>query len=160
MDETRSRIQDDLRGLVVGDVHFDETWRQLYSSDASIFQIEPLGVVLPRHTADVVACVRYAHENGLSIHARGAGTGLAGGVLGPGLVLDLSKHFRRVLEVGDTTVRVQAGVVVGELNETLRPRGRVFGPDPATAQVRTIGGALASTPRAVAGSNTGPRHGT
>src|SRR5687768_10320383 len=97
MDQARQRIQDDLRGLVRGDVRCDDLFVQLYASDASIYQIKPLGVVRPRSTADVAACVQYASEQRIPIHARGAGTGLAGESLGGGLVIDFSRYMRRVL---------------------------------------------------------------
>jgi FAD/FMN-containing dehydrogenase len=82
MDQERERIKDDLRGLVKGDVRVDDVFLQLYASDASIFEIRPMAVVRPRSLADVVAVVRYGAENKLPIHARGAGTGLAGESLG------------------------------------------------------------------------------
>ena len=75
MDVERQRIQDDLRGAVAGDVLCDEITSQLYASDASIYQMRPLGVVRPRSAADVATCVRYATENHLTLHARGAGSG-------------------------------------------------------------------------------------
>ena len=143
MDPARQRIQDDLRGLVRGDVRCDDLFLQLYASDASIYQIKPLAVVRPRSTADVSACLRYAAEQNLPVHARGAGTGLAGESLGGGLVLDFSRYMRRVLRTGPDHVRVQPGVVLGRLNEHLLQFGRVFGPDPAMSQVTTIGSVIA-----------------
>ncbi len=143
LDQQRERIQDDLRGLVAGEVRCDDVFGQLYASDGSVHHIKPLGVVCPRSTADVVACVQYAAEKGLSIHARGAGTGVAGGSLGPGLVLDFSRHLRRVIRTDAETVRVQAGVVHERLCANLRPQGRIFGPDPATSTVTTIGSMIA-----------------
>src|SRR6185436_1727330 len=97
MDAERERIQADLRGLLSGEVRCDDVFVQLYASDASLYEIRPLGVVRPRSTADVVACVKYAAEKNLPIHARGAGTGIAGESLGPGLVLDFSHSMRRIL---------------------------------------------------------------
>jgi len=143
MDQERVRIQEDLRGLVAGDVRCDDIFLQLYASDASIHEIKPLGVVRPRSTADVVATVQYAAENGIPIHARGAGSGLAGESLGPGLVVDFSKYMRRILSVDGDRVRVQPGVVHAQLNEHLRPLGRLFGPDPANAEVSTMGSVIA-----------------
>ena len=75
MDQERDRVQADLRGLLEGDVFCDEAYVQMYASDASVYEIRPLGVVRPRNTADVVACIQYASENNIPIHARGAGTG-------------------------------------------------------------------------------------
>jgi len=143
LDQQRERIQDDLRGLIAGEVRCDDVFLHLFASDGSIYQIKPLGVVRPRSAADVVACVQYAAEKQLSIHARGAGTGMAGAALGPGLVLDFSRYMRRVVRIESEAVRVQPGVVCERLNAQLRPLGRVFGPDPAAAGVTTIGGMIA-----------------
>src|SRR5947209_15347972 len=106
----RERIRDDLRGIVKGELLFDDLSCALYSTDASIFQVQPLGVAVPRDEEDVQALVRYAAEHNLPLVPRGAGTGVAGESLGPGLVIDLSRHFRRILDVGPDTVRVHAGV--------------------------------------------------
>ena len=111
LDQQRERIQADLRGLVTGEVRCDDVFLQLYASDGSIYEIQPLGVVRPRSTADVTATLQYATEKQITVHARGAGTGVAGESLGPGLVLDFSRHLRRVLRVDAETVRVQPGVV-------------------------------------------------
>lgn len=143
MDEQRARIEEDLRGLLDGDVRADDVFLQLYASDASIYQIRPLAVVLPRSTADVAACVRYAQANEIPLHARGAGTGLAGESLGPGIVVDFSKHLRRILHSTDDSVRVQPGVVLERLNAFLRGKGRHFGPDPAMSHVTTLGSVIA-----------------
>ncbi len=142
MDESRQRIQDDLRGLIAGDVRCDDVFVQMYASDASIHQLRPLGVVRPRHTGDVVATVQYAAANKIPLHARGAGTGLAGESLGQGLIVDFSRHMRRVIQVDDDAVRVQPGLVLGRLNAQLRPRGRMFGPDPVAQAVTTLGGVI------------------
>lgn len=143
MDPQRERIQDDLRGLLAGEVRCDDLTLAMYAGDASVYEIRPLGVVCPRGVADVSACVQYAAENGLAIHPRGAGSGLAGGALGTGLVLDLSRHMRRIVEIGEDAARVQCGVVLSTLNRQLADRGRRFGPDPASAAVTTMGGVVA-----------------
>ena len=143
LDQQRARIQDDLRGRIAGEVRCDDVFLELYASDASIHQIQPLGVVRPRSTADVVACVQYAAAKRIPVHARGAGTGVAGESLGPGLVVDFSKYLRRVIHTEDDRVRVQPGIVHERLNTHLRRRGRLFGPDPATSSVTTMGGVIA-----------------
>jgi len=143
MDPERERIQADLRGLIDGEVHCDDLFTQMYASDASVYEIRPLGVVRPRGVSDVVGCVQYAAEHGLPIHARGAGTGLAGESLGSGLVLDFSYYMRRILDVGEDTVRLQPGIVHAQLNRSLAAHGRLFGPDPATRSVTTMGSVLA-----------------
>jgi FAD/FMN-containing dehydrogenase/Fe-S oxidoreductase len=143
LDPHRERIQDDIRGLVAGEVWCDDVFCQLFASDASIYQIKPLGVVRPRSMADVAACVRYAAEKRIPIHARGAGTGVAGESLGAGLVLDFSAHLHRVVRIDADRVRVQPGVVHQRLNALLRTEGRVFGPDPAAGAVTTVGSMIA-----------------
>src|SRR5436305_250681 len=107
----RERLRDDLQAVVRGELLFDDLSRALYSTDASIFQVEPLGVVTPLDEADVQAVVRYCAEHRVALIPRGGGTGLAGESLGEALILDLSRHFRRILDVGPDWVRVQPGVV-------------------------------------------------
>ncbi len=143
LDQQRERIQEDLRGLISGDVRCDDLFCQLFASDGSIYEIRPLGVVRPRSTADVAACVQYAAEKRISLHARGAGSGVAGESLGAGLVVDFSKYLRRVIRVEPESVRVQAGIVHERLNAHLRSRGRIFGPDPANTAVTTVGSMIA-----------------
>ena len=143
MEVEQQRIEEDLRGQLSGDVHCDDLFVQLYSSDASIYEIRPLGVVRPRTLDDVVATVRYAASSGIPLHARGSGSGLAGGALGRGLVVDFSRFLRRMVSVSEDRVRVEAGMVLDELNRQLEPRGRYFGPDPATKHVTTLGSMVA-----------------
>ena len=110
MDEQqRERIRDDLKGLIKGDLLFDDLSRAFYSTDASIFEVRPLGVVVPADEEAVQGLVRYAHEHGIPLVPRGAGSGVAGESLGNGLIVDLSRHFRAILEVGAAHVRVQPG---------------------------------------------------
>ncbi len=140
MDEIRTRIHDDLRGLLGGELLFEPIERAPYAHDASLYEIDPLGAVAPRTSEDLAALVRYAAEQGIPLHARGAGTGLAGETLGPGLVIDFSRHFRRIIEIGAEHVVVQPGVVLDVLNARLAPLGRKIGPDPSHSESRTIGG--------------------
>ncbi|GAC1463934.1 MAG: FAD-binding and (Fe-S)-binding domain-containing protein [Isosphaeraceae bacterium] len=140
MDERRARIHDDLRGALEGELRFEPLERAGYALDASLYEIDPLGVIVPRTELDVVTTVRYAAENGIPIHARGAGTGLAGGAIGPGLVIDFSKYLRRVVEIQPDRVVVQPGVVLDVLNAQLAPLGRRIGPDPVGSEVATVGG--------------------
>lgn len=143
MDQQRERIEADLRGLLEGEVRCDDLFTQMYASDASLYELRPLAVVRPRSTDDVVATVRYAAEHALPIHPRGAGTGLAGESLGPGIMIDFAHSMRRVLSVSDDTVTIQPGVVHGRLNRQLAVDGRMFGPDPATGGVTTMGSVIA-----------------
>ena len=143
MDTEQQRIEEDLRGQIAGEVRCDDLFVQLYATDASIYEIAPLGVVRPRTVEDVVATVRYAASHDISLLARGSGSGLAGESLGRGLIVDFSRYMRRVIEIGEQTVHVQAGVVLDDLNRQLAATGRKFGPDPATSHVTTIGGVIA-----------------
>lgn len=139
MDPDRERIQADLRGVIEGEVRCDELFTQMYSSDASIYEIRPMGVIRPRTVNDVVAAVQYAAENGISIHPRGAGSGLAGESLGQGLILDFAHGFRRPLDFDVDSARVQSGMSLAQLNRFLSRQGRKFGPDPANVAVTTMG---------------------
>lgn len=140
----RARLRDDLRGQFRGQIIVDAPGRALYASDASLFQIDPLAVAVPVDEDDLRILVRYAHDRSLPLVARGAGTGLAGESLTHGIVVDLSVHFRAVLESGDDWVRVQPGVVLDRLNTELARLGRRFAPDPASRMSCTIGGMIAT----------------
>jgi FAD/FMN-containing dehydrogenase/Fe-S oxidoreductase len=131
---------------IEGEVRFDRVSRALYSTDASVYHIEPLGVVVPKSRADVVATVNAARQYGTSITARGGGTSQAGQAVGAGIQLDTSKYFNRVLElnVAERWVRVEPGIVLDQLNTTLRPHGLRFAPDISTASRATIGGMVAN----------------
>lgn len=129
-----------------------------YSHDASLFEVEPTGVVVPRSVDDLIQTVRYASENGLSVHARGSGTSTSGGTLGPGLIVDFSRYFRRVVSIEHDRVVVQPGLVLDELNACLAPIGRRIGPDPPGSSVGTIGGMVgldAAGPRSLRYGSTG-----
>jgi len=143
MDQERSRIAADFNGLLDGEVRCDDLFLQMYSSDASIHEIRPMGVVRPRHTADVANTLKYALENGLTIHCRGSGSNVIGGCLGAGLILDFSCDMRQISVGPEGTVDVQPGAILASVNRELRRRGFVFGPDPATRSVTTMGGVLA-----------------
>ena len=145
MDTERQRIQDDLRGILLGDVHCNPLMTQLYASDASIYQVQPIGVVRPRVANDVIATAQYASENDLTLHPRGAGSGVAGESLGRGIVIDFSRYMRRIEVLSNgATVRVQSGAVLADVNRILRPLGRGFGPDPVTRSITTMGSVLAT----------------
>ncbi len=143
-DQQRAHVYEDLSGLVRGEVLSDPVHLQLYGGDGSVFEIRPLCVVRPRSAADVTACVRYCREHHLPIHPRGAGTGTAGGSLGPGIVLDFSAHMRRVLgvEQAGECVRVQPGVVLERLNLLLARHGRFVDSCSTLESVATIGGII------------------
>lgn len=141
-----SAVADDLSHLVEGELLFDAVHRTLYSTAACIYQIMPLGAVIPRHEGDVLAVVDYARRHGIPITARGAGSGLAGQTLGRGIILDFSKHFLRIADIDRDhgTVRVQPGVIQTDLNRELRKHGLQFAPDPSSSSFCTLGGMLAN----------------
>jgi len=143
MDPQRHRIQEDLRGLLAGQVLCDDVTVQQYATDASIFEVRPVGVVRPANHEDVAAVVRYAREHQLPVTARGAGSGLAGESLGNGLILDFSALMQQVVAVGRETVTVQPGVILSTLNDELLKFGRSVGSDPANRSFGTVGGGIA-----------------
>jgi FAD/FMN-containing dehydrogenase/Fe-S oxidoreductase len=128
------------------DVRFDALTRQLYATDASIYQLEPEGVAFPRSAEEAAAVIRRAADAGIPIIPRGAGTGLAGGAIGTGLVIDFARYNRGILAFDQERriVRVEAGVVLDQLNEFLRPHGFWFGPDVATSSRATLGGMISN----------------
>ncbi|MDA7979745.1 MAG: anaerobic glycerol-3-phosphate dehydrogenase subunit C [Pirellulales bacterium] len=142
MEQQRSRIVEDLRGLLTGEVTSGDITRQLYATDASLQQVVPTAVVFPQSTADVSSCLRYCQENEIPVHARGAGTGLAGESLGNGIVLDFARSMRRVLAEDGERVRVQPGIAYERLNAFLAERGRHLGPQPHNRAAGTLGGML------------------
>ena len=128
------------------EVAFDNLTRQLYATDASIYQIEPAGVAFPRSAQEASAVIRAAADAGVSVTPRGAGTSLVGNAIGEGLIVDFSRYNRQIadLDIDNRTVRVGAGVVLDQLNDFLRPRGFCFGPDVATSARATLGGMIAN----------------
>ena len=137
-------IEAELKKRIEGDIRFDRYSRLLYSTDASIYQIEPVGVVVPRHKGDVQAVMELANKLEISVLPRGGGTSLAGQAVGHSIVLDFSKYMQNVLEVNQEELwcRVQPGLVQDELNAHVRGRGLQFGPDTSTANRATIGGMI------------------
>jgi FAD/FMN-containing dehydrogenase/Fe-S oxidoreductase len=140
----RHAVARDLGRLVRGEVLFDEVSRLLYSTAACMYQIEPLGVVVPRDAEDVRAVVGYAAERGFPLIGRGAGSSLNGQALGRGIVLDFTKYMRTVVSVdpGGRTAVVQPGVVLKQLNRGLAKHGLWFAPDPSSGDQATIGGMI------------------
>jgi len=141
--ETRA-LETELKRRISGEVRFDPYSRALYSTDASIYQIEPVGVVIPRDSDDVVAVVSSCAQAGVAVLPRGGGTGLAGQTVNHAVVLDFSKYMHQVLEVNpeEGWVRTQPGITLDELNHQLRPHGLHFAPDPTTSNRATVGGAI------------------
>jgi FAD/FMN-containing dehydrogenase/Fe-S oxidoreductase len=137
-------LEHDLSRVVRGEVRFDTMTRLLYSTDASIYQVEPVGVVLPRDKGDVQAVIEVANRHGVALLPRGGGTSLAGQSVNRAIILDFSPHMNRLLEVNGEELwcRVQPGLVQDELNALVRPQGLLFGPDTSTSNRATLGGML------------------
>ncbi len=133
-----------LTASVKGEVRFDAVSRVLYSTDASIYQIMPIGVVVPRDADDIAATLRACAEDGVPVLPRGAGTSLAGQTVGRAVVLDCSKYMDRILEIdpGRGIARVQPGAVQDVLNAALTPHRFRLGPDTATSNRATLGGMI------------------
>jgi len=141
----RSDLAADLRRVVKGEVRFDSYSRALYSQDASIYSMEPTGVVLPKSAEDVQAVIEICARNGVKVLSRGGGTGLSGQTVQEGaVVIDYTKYMHDVLEINaeEQWVRTQPGITLTELNRQLRPHDLMFTPDPSTASRATVGGAM------------------
>lgn len=141
-----SMIKDTLEKAITGEVRFDQPTRILYSTDASIYQIEPLGVAFPRTIDELSTCVEIAAAHRVPILARGSGSSLAGQAIGPALILDCSRYLHNLIEINpdEGTAIVEPGVILSSLNNAARTFGLQFGPDPASAERATMGGVLAN----------------
>src|SRR5882724_3201943 len=128
------------------DARFDNLARQLYATDASIYQIEPVGVAFPKSAQQASLVIRAAADAGVSVTPRGAGTSLVGNAIGEGLIVEFSRYNRQIteLDMEKCTVRVGAGGVLDQLNGFLKPHGFCFGPDVATSSRATLGGMIAN----------------
>lgn len=140
----RGAIAGDLISLGLGDVRFDRHNRMLYATDASMYQVEPIGVVIPRNTGDIERTVRYCAENGLPILPRAGGTSLAGQTVNRAVVIDLSRYCRSLtgLDVRQKEAVVQSGLVLDDLNKAASEYGLMFGPDVATSSHACLGGMI------------------
>jgi FAD/FMN-containing dehydrogenase/Fe-S oxidoreductase len=148
-----------LRAVIDGEVDDSTRRRAEYSSDASNYRVVPLAVAFPRTTDDLTAIVGWARETGTPLTMRGGGTSVAGNAVGPGVVVDTSRHLRRVLSLDpdERSARVQPGVVLADLQAAAAQFGLRFGPDPSTQGRATIGGMIGNNacgPRAVAYGRT------
>lgn len=142
--EKARAVEARLRGRVKGEVRFDAYSQALYSTDASIYQMVPVGVVIPRDAEDVLTVVEACRDYGVPLLPRGGGTSLAGQGCNHAVVIDFTKYMHRVLEVNPTEgwARVEPGITIDELNAAVRPYGLHFAPDPTTTNRATVGGAI------------------
>jgi FAD/FMN-containing dehydrogenase/Fe-S oxidoreductase len=142
--ETASVLEAELAARIQGEVRFDDVSRMLYSTDASNYQIEPIGVVIPRSTDDVIATIDLATSHRVPILPRGGGSSLAGQTVGAALVIDMSKYLNRVLAFTpeDKAITVEPGINLDMLNRQVKAHGLMFGPDPSSSNRATIGGVI------------------
>ena len=140
----REELARELKKLVSGEVRFDAFSRVLYSTDASIYQMEPVGVVVPRSVEDVLAVLQVASKNRVPVLPRGGGTSLAGQTVNHAIVMDFSKYMHSVLEVNQEEhwARVEPGIVLDQLNRHLAPLGLQYAPDPTTSNRACVGGSI------------------
>ena len=133
-----------LKESLEGDLYIDMVSRLLYATDASSYRELPAAVCRPAGENDIIKVVRFAAEKGISVIPRGAGTSLAGQVVGSGIVMDVTKYMNNIIEVNqeERWVRLQPGVVLDELNKFLRPDGLFFGPETSTSNRCIMGGML------------------
>ncbi|HLP09893.1 MAG TPA: FAD-binding oxidoreductase, partial [Opitutaceae bacterium] len=131
-----------LRRELAGELHWDETMRVCYATDASVYREKPVAVALPRRSADVKRLLEFARQHRVPLVPRTAGTSLAGQVVGAGLVIDFGRYMNRIIELDAERrrVRVEPGVVRDELNLALRPHGLMFAPETSTSNRAMIGG--------------------
>ncbi len=139
-------LRRELEEQIAGEVRFDAVSRALYSTDASVYQMHPLGVVIAKSREDILRTVNLARAHGVSLTARGGGTSQAGQAIGHGLQLDTSKYYNRILElnVPERWAIVEPGIVLDELNAQLKQHGLRFAPDISTASRATIGGMISN----------------
>jgi FAD/FMN-containing dehydrogenase/Fe-S oxidoreductase len=139
-------LRRDLESHIEGEVRFDKVSRALYSTDASVYQIEPVGVVVVKSREDVIRTIQICRKHRCSLTMRGGGTSQAGQAIGPGVQVDTSKYFNRVLEINAAGrwARVEPGIVLDALNAQLRSEGLRFAPDISTASRATLGGMMAN----------------
>ena len=137
-------LENELKKTITGEVRFDDVSKQMYSTDASLYQMEPVGVVIPRNAGDVQAVLEIADKNGVSVLPRGGGTGLSGQTVNHAIVLDFSKYMFHVQEINkeEQWVRTQPGVTIDDLNRQLQSSGLFFTSDPSTSSRANIGGAM------------------
>lgn len=153
MTANNKAIASDLSRKISGEVLFDDISRALFSTAACMYQIEPIGVVVPASVDDVISTVRYCNENSIPLIGRGAGTSQAGQPIGRGIVLVFNKYFKKVTAVDPDAkqAHVEPGVVLAELNKRLANDGLMFGPDPSSGKQCTIGGMIGTN---AAGAHT------
>ena len=143
-DELYQDLENTLKKELTGEVRFDRLSRILYSTDASNYKIEPIGLVIPKTTEDLVATVQITRRFGVPILPRGGGTSLTGQSIGHAVIIDFSKYLNKVKDIDreSMTARAEPGIYLDELNKKLGAYGLMFGPDPSSSKVATLGGVV------------------
>jgi FAD/FMN-containing dehydrogenase/Fe-S oxidoreductase len=141
--EASQEFIQELKGAVP-EAHFDRVTRLIYSTDASIYQMMPVGVAMPRNSDEVSAAVEIAGKHAVPVLPRGGGSSLAGQAVGHALILDFSRYMDQIIDVNleEKKVRTQPGITLGRLNQQLASTGLMYGPDPASGDRATMGGIL------------------
>ena len=144
MQNSEPSLEQFLTKELQGEVRFDPYSKALYSTDASLYQIEPIGVVIPKHKQDVIRTIQIAAERQIPILPRGGGTSLAGQCVGKAIVLDMSKYMNKLIafDVDEHWARVEPGIILDELNHQLKPHGLMYAPDVATSSRANVGGTI------------------
>lgn len=137
---------DQLVACIAGEVRFGRHDRMLYATDASMYQVEPLGVVVPRHIDDIAAVIAWCSERGLPVLPRGGGTSLAGQTVNSAIVVDCSAHLRGIgaVDIANRRVHVEPGVVLDDLQRAAGVHGLRFGPEVSTSTHATLGGMISN----------------
>ena len=133
-----------LNNSITGEIKTDQVTRVLYSTDASIHKIEPMGVVFPRNTDELITIGQICNQYKIPIIARGSGSGLAGQSIGKGLIIDCSRHINKLVSINpeDQTATVEPGLILDDLNRAAKKYSLQFGPDPASSERATLGGCI------------------
>ncbi|HUV26876.1 MAG TPA: FAD-linked oxidase C-terminal domain-containing protein [Anaerolineales bacterium] len=133
-----------LTGSVQGEIRTDQVTRVLYSTDASIYQVEPLGVFFPKNVDDISTFLQTADEFNVPVLPRGSGSSLAGQAIGPGFIIDCSRYLDKIIEINpeERSAIVEPGLILAELNRSVEKFGLQFGPDPASGERATFGGII------------------
>jgi len=142
MPHLTNNIFDELLENIKGDVHIDKLRRSMVATDGSIYKVEPACVVYPKDEEDVRHALGFAYNYGLSVHSRGAGSGLCGSAIGKGLILDFSKYMNKLLKIDyeNQYFECEPGYRFGELEEKLKGSNLFFPPDPSSGEYATFGG--------------------
>ena len=142
MHEDLNQSLQSLAETLEGELYFDQLYKALFATDASVYRMLPTAVAFPKTVDDIKLLILFAKKNKISIIPRTAGTSLAGQVVGKGIVVDVSRHFNEIisLDLEDPTVTVQPGVIRDDLNRYLEKHGLFFGPNTSTSNRCMIGG--------------------